>query len=89
VLSGTGFPAPYATTAVVAGAIIDLALGLTVLHRRLASLSLSGMILTSLAYLAGASLWRPDLWLDPLGVLAKVLPGIALAACLLAVMEER
>jgi len=81
---------PAASRAVVeAGAAVDIALGLTVCHRRTAPLALKGMVLVSLAYLAGACIWRRDLWFDPLGPLLKVLPGAVLALMTLAVLEER
>jgi hypothetical protein len=47
------------------------------------------MLAVSLAYLAGASLLEPALWLDPLGVLVKVLPSILLTLVALATLDER
>jgi hypothetical protein len=47
------------------------------------------MIVVTLAYLAGATLWRPDLWLDPMGPLVKSLPAALLALCALALQDER
>ncbi len=47
------------------------------------------MVLVSAAYLAGGTFLRPDLWLDPLGPYAKILPGALLALTTLAVMDER
>jgi nucleoside-diphosphate-sugar epimerase len=34
------------------------------------------------AYLVAATLWRPDLWFDPLGPLAKDIPVVVLPAML-------
>jgi uncharacterized protein YbjT (DUF2867 family) len=68
---------------------VDVLLGLTVLHRRLAKASLVGMVVTSLAYLTGACILEPVLWLDPLGSLVKVLPSIMLSLVALAILEER
>ncbi len=56
---------------------------------RAARLALIGMIAVSLAYLAGATIWRPDLWGDPLGPLMKVWPAAILALAALAIMDER
>lgn len=41
------------------------------------------------AYLMGATLFRPDLWLDPLGPLLKTLPAAAAALVALAILDER
>ena len=41
------------------------------------------------AYLAGATLWRPDLWADPLGVLVKTIPAALLAWITLALLDDR
>ena len=49
----------------------------------------SGMLAVSFAYLAGASLLEPTLWLDPLGPLVKVLPSILLTLTALATLDER
>ncbi len=89
VLTTAGFPVAPAKVAVLGGATADILLALLVCHRRTAWAALRGMIAVSSAYLAGASIWRPDLWADPLGPMIKVLPSIILALMLLAVMEER
>ena len=47
------------------------------------------MIVVSLGYLAGATLYAPDLWADPLGPMLKVLPGLALALTAAALLDER
>lgn len=89
VLSAAGFTPGAARLAVLAGSAADIALATLVCARRTAPLALKGMICVSAAYLAGASLWRPDLWGDPLGPLVKVVPGMVLALALLAMMDER
>lgn len=87
---GLGGFSPAASRATVEiGAAVDIALGLMVCVRRTAPLALKGMVLVSLAYLAGACLWRRDLWFDPLGPLLKVLPGAVLALMTLAALEDR
>ena len=77
------------TALALATCALDVALGLLVLRRRTAELALRGMVATSLAYLAAATVVEPSLWLDPLGPLAKVLPGVVLAGVGLSVLEER
>ena len=89
VLIAAGFAPGAATLAVVVGAAADLLLAALVCHRRTAPLALKGMVAVSATYLLGASLWRPDLWADPLGPLTKVVPTIVLALVLLGLMEER
>ena len=41
------------------------------------------------AYAVGAALVRPDLWLDPLGPMVKLLPLIAMMLLCRALVEER
>jgi uncharacterized protein YbjT (DUF2867 family) len=84
-----GFSPGAARVTVEIGAAVDIALGILVCFRPTARIALRGMVLVSLAYLAGACFWRRDLWLDPLGPLLKVLPGAALALMTLAVLEDR
>ena len=74
---------------VIATCSLDIALGLAVLVRPAARLALIGMILTSLAYLAGASVTQFALWFDPLEPLVKVLPSLALSVAALAILDER
>lgn len=82
-------PGAAATALTLATCLIDVALGAAVLVRPLAKRALLGMLGVSLAYLAGASLLEPALWLDPLGVLVKVLPSILLTLSALATLDER
>ncbi len=89
VLTTRGFPEAPALAAVLGGALLDLVLGAAVLARRTMPAAALGMLATSLAYLAGGALLAPDLWLDPLGPLVKVLPAMLPAAVLLAIAEDR
>lgn len=82
-------PEPAATALTLATCLIDIALGAAILLRPLAKRALLGMLAVSFAYLAGASLLEPALWLDPLGPLVKVLPSILLALIALATLDER
>ncbi|MBB4441151.1 MULTISPECIES: SDR family oxidoreductase [Rhizobium] len=82
-------PEAAATALTFATCLIDIALGVAVLLRPLAKRALLGMLAVSFAYLAGASLLEPALWLDPLGPLAKVLPSILLTLTALATLDER
>lgn len=89
VLTSRGMAAGPAVAFVIAGGLVDLALGLAVLHRRSHVAALWGMIATTAAYLLGATLLAPDLWLDPLGPLVKTVPAAMLALVALAIEEER
>ncbi|MBB3525055.1 SDR family oxidoreductase [Rhizobium sp. BK456] len=82
-------PESTATALTLATCLIDVALGAAVLVRPLAKRALLGMLAVSFAYLAGASLLEPTLWLDPLGPLVKVLPSILLTLTALATLDER
>ncbi|MEI9985323.1 MAG: SDR family oxidoreductase [Aliidongia sp.] len=89
ILTVVGVASPVARGAVIAGALIDMALGIAVAFRRAAPVSLRGMLFVSAAYLVCGTLLRPDLWLDPLGPLLKIIPGALLAAAALAILDER
>ncbi|OWV74155.1 oxidoreductase [Rhizobium sp. N122] len=82
-------PESTATALTLATCLIDVTLGAAVLFRPLAKRALLGMLAVSFAYLAGASLLEPMLWLDPLGPLVKVLPSILLTLTALATLDER
>ncbi len=81
--------AKMATSLTLITCLADVALGLSVLVRPFARKALIGMLLVSAAYLGGATLLEPHLWLDPLGPLVKVLPSLALTLVALAILEER
>lgn len=84
------FLAPSAAMALtIATCLADILLGLAVLFRPFARTAMVGMIAVSLAYLAGGTLLEPQLWLDPLGPLVKVLPSIVLTFVALAILDER
>lgn len=84
-----GISAVAAKALVVAGSLADIAIGLGMLFRPLLPLALKAGVVLALAYLAGSLAVRPDLWLDPLGPMLKVLPVLALSAICLAMSGER
>lgn len=89
VLTTRGFSTALAGGFVGLGSVADIALGLAVLFRPWARHACLAMVLLSLCYLAGASLFAADLWADPLGPMVKVLPSMALAIVACAMLEER
>lgn len=82
-------PQGAALALTVATALLDIALGLTLLWRPTARMALLGQAAVALAYLAGGTLLEPSLWLDPLGPYVKVLPALALSLTTLALLDER
>lgn len=88
-LINAGFSSVAADAAVVAGGVLDILLAMLVCVRCTARLALGGMVLTTTAYLAAASLWLPQLWTDPLGPLVKSIPAGVLALVAWAMMDER
>lgn len=89
VLTARGMGAGVAAAAVALGSVVDVVLGAAVLVRRRVRHAAIGMVLVTLGYLAGATLFAPDLWLDPLGPLVKTIPAAVLALVVLAIAEER
>lgn len=89
VLTDRGLPAGFAAVCVLGGGALDLALGLALLARPWARAACLGTAALSLAYMAGAVIWAPDLWADPLGPMVKVAPGVMLSLILAALLEDR
>ena len=74
---------------VIAGALVDIAIGAAIAWRRTARLGLYAALIVSLLYLIAGTLLQPALWFDPLGRLVKVLPILALNLVALAILEDR
>lgn len=89
VLGGRDIPAWIAAPTVFGGALADILLGLAILWRPRARVAAVGMIGLSAVYLIGSLAAAPDLWLDPLGPMVKVIPGMMLAAMVALMLEER
>lgn len=87
-LTDRGTSPLFAVVSVGGGIVADLILGLAVLWRRLARPAALGMVGLSFAYLIGAAVMTPDLWLDPLGPMVKVFPGITLALFVWMMVED-
>ena len=79
VLERVGWPHGLAVASVVFWAIVDMAIAAAFVYRPLAKQACWAAVLVSLFYLGATTVFVPHLWLDPLGPMVKVLPGIALA----------
>jgi uncharacterized protein YbjT (DUF2867 family) len=89
VLETGGLKADLARALVIAGSLADLAIAAGLLVRPALKWALGGGAALAAAYAIGATIVRPDLWLDPLGSMVKVVPVIALSLLCLAMAEER
>ncbi|WP_127115304.1 SDR family oxidoreductase [Shimia sediminis] len=89
VLVSRGQTESFARVAVLGGSFLDIGLGAAILWRRWARAAAAGMLLVSFAYLVGSLLFAPDLWLDPLGPMVKVLPSMLAALIPLMFLEKR
>lgn len=79
----------YGEAFVIAGAMVDIALGVALLWRPWARAAALGMIAVTAAYLVGGTIFTPELWADPLGPLLKPIPAAVLALVCAALLEER
>jgi uncharacterized protein YbjT (DUF2867 family) len=89
VLEGRTIPAWTVGPTVFGGALADIVLGLAILWRPWSRAAALAMIGLSVLYLLGSLIAAPDLWLDPLGPMVKVIPGMVLAGMVALMLEER
>ena len=85
----TGTPPDIASLTVVLGAWFDVVMGLLLCVRRFARWTLIVMIVATFGYLAAGTILAPQLWLDPLGPLTKIIPMLLATALALAIIDER
>ncbi len=88
-LTVAGIAARPAQALVWLGSVLDISLGALICHRATARWALRGTLWLSGAYVLGATVWRADLWSDPLGPLLKIIPAALLACVALAILDER
>jgi uncharacterized protein YbjT (DUF2867 family) len=88
-LAPSGLPDWAAAIVIVGGALLDIVLGLALLVRRTARITLVAMLALTVVYLVVATALDPGLWADPLGRLLKTVPVMALMLFCLAVLDER
>ncbi len=87
--AATGFSAKTAELVVLLGAGFDVVLGVLLVFRRLARRVLIVMAVATLGYLLAGSILAPQLWLDPLGPLLKIVPMLVATLLTLAIMDDR
>jgi uncharacterized protein YbjT (DUF2867 family) len=78
-----------AAVAVATGALADIIIGLLILYRPTSRLGLFASLGLSIIYAVLGSLLRPDLWLEPLGPLVKIVPISVLNLVALAILDDR
>jgi uncharacterized protein YbjT (DUF2867 family) len=74
---------------VVAGGLVDLAIGVGIAIRRTARPALYAALGVSIFYLVAGTMLLPRLWVEPLGPLLKIWPILALNLVALALLEDR
>lgn len=89
VLENVGWSHALAIASVLLWAVVDIAIAFGLAYRPYAKMACWCAIGVSLFYLAASTLFVPDLWLDPLGPLVKILPSIALALVARIALETR
>ncbi|MEE9589604.1 MAG: NAD(P)H-binding protein [Hyphomicrobiaceae bacterium] len=88
-LRHAGFGPGTAQNLTVVTGLIDLGLGLAILNSRWLKPAAIGMAVTSVFYLLAATVLAPELWLDPLGPIVKIVGLIVLPLVALALAESR
>ena len=89
ILTDHGFAEPLAKAITIVTSLMDISVGLAILHRRTVRMSLLAGIGLSFFYMISAAFITPDMWIEPLGALVKTGPSIILMMVGLAVLEER
>jgi hypothetical protein len=74
---------------VVAGGIVDIAIGVAIACRRSARSGLRAALVVAIVYLLAGTILFPELWREPLGPLMKIVPILALNLLCLAILDER
>lgn len=89
ILVAGGLTKPWAGAIVYGGAILDIILGLLFVSSNWLRPAGAMQLMLAGVYLIGGLLYRPDLWLDPLGPLVKVIPIMAATLLVMALSEKR
>ena len=89
VLENVGWPRTFARSSVLFWAVVDIVIAAAFAYRPYAKRACWLAVFVSVFYLAASTLFVPALWLDPLGPLVKVFPGIILAIVARVALETR
>ncbi|WP_369720033.1 SDR family oxidoreductase [Bradyrhizobium sp. LLZ17] len=89
ILSAHGFPPALVDPITIGTSLMDMGIGVLIAFRRTAAIGLVAGIVASLAYMAGAAILAPDLWIEPLGALVKTGPAIVLMLVALLMLDNR
>lgn len=82
-------PSNLATVITVTTALADIAIGLAILRRVSCRTGLLAGIGLALAYAAGSVVLTPEMWLDPVGPLVKILPAVLAMTVGVAILDDR
>ncbi|TDQ66989.1 uncharacterized protein YbjT (DUF2867 family) [Maritalea mobilis] len=74
---------------VICGSLLDLLIGLAIWFRKTHVFALLASLVLSSGYLAAGTFFTPELWMDPLGPLVKIIPVMLTAMFLLAARPAR
>ncbi|WP_434945743.1 SDR family oxidoreductase [Luteimonas sp. SDU82] len=83
-LAQVGLRGPLADAALWSAALLDIALGVALLHARWRAPAYLAQLLLVLGYTVIISIWLPGQWLHPFGPVLKNLPLLAMILALLA-----
>ena len=83
---GAGSLSPFA---VIAGILVDLAIGIGIAIRRSAQFALYAALAISVFYVIAGTILLPRLWIDPLGPMVKIVPIMVLTLVALAIFKDR
>ncbi|HEX6997284.1 MAG TPA: SDR family oxidoreductase [Gammaproteobacteria bacterium] len=84
-----GVAPPLAAAGVVAGALVDIAVGVGIAVRRTAKRALWAAFAISIFYVVAGTWVLPRLWADPVGPMLKIWPIMVLNLVALAIAEDR
>jgi uncharacterized protein YbjT (DUF2867 family) len=74
---------------VIAGGLLDLAIGIAIAFRRTTRRGLYAGLALSVFYIVAGTALLPELWIEPLGPMLKIFPIMLLMAVALAILEDR
>jgi uncharacterized protein YbjT (DUF2867 family) len=89
ILLAHGFSFSVAHAVTILSSVMDIIVGLMIALRATSRIGLIAGVLVSMGYMAGAAVFTPDLWAEPLGALVKTGPAIVLMLVCLALSDNR